>query len=528
MGRRILGLFLIACLRALWWALVIVLPLLGVWIASSLATYLNGPRWLAVAAGVALFPGLPLAWDRWSEWRRARRAVGGKAPAKPRVLTVGDRLVLRTLALNLTFLTALCAWYPTQAFAALATRGDWFVEGQSPERVRRVRAFASVAAGGLEFLYDAAHHNQFRAASESEQPDEAPTAGSALPATEQSSIGVGASTQPPQPPPLASGVASASPAASASAGSAPSAMPQPEQAPAPKPAAKLTVSYPFAPELHPVVMSIPRAVEISPESVGKYIAARESNPFLRVKALHDYVTSRVAYDAEAYVAGEYPPQDARHVLLTRKAVCAGYAKLMAALGEATGDQILYIPGDARVGAAGLSGEGHAWNAVKLEGAWYLIDATWDAGSVEGSKFTRRYRTDYLFAPPHVMGMTHFPDAEVWQLRTRPLTRAEFLQQPVLRPWFFSNGLELVAPRSAQVTVQGGHFVAKVNNPRGRFMMADALFEGRDKAQNCQVTVGGSILVDCALPRGKAQVRLYAGPEQYGTYSYAGEFEVFSN
>jgi hypothetical protein len=34
--------------------------LLGIWLATSLAAYLNGPFWLPLAAGLLFFPVLPL------------------------------------------------------------------------------------------------------------------------------------------------------------------------------------------------------------------------------------------------------------------------------------------------------------------------------------------------------------------------------------------------------------------------------------------------------------------------------------
>ncbi|MEO0815430.1 MAG: hypothetical protein AAFY60_21405, partial [Myxococcota bacterium] len=50
-----------------------------------------------------------------------------------------------------------------------------------------------------------------------------------------------------------------------------------------------------------VVTSIPASAETDIESVAKYIAARESDPFMLVKALHDYVADRVAYDVAGVI-----------------------------------------------------------------------------------------------------------------------------------------------------------------------------------------------------------------------------------
>ena len=203
--------------------------------------------------------------------------------------------------------------------------------------------------------------------------------------------------------------------------------------------------------LHPAIANMPANVETSIESVAQYIVSKETDPVLRVKALHDYVADRVAYDAESYFAGVYPPQDAETVFRTRKSVCAGYAKLLEALGKAAGVEIVYVTGKSRSQVSELSGQGHAWNGVKVNGQWYLIDPTWDSGYVSREKgFTKNYRTEYLMPPPEVIGITHFPKDPAWQLRSNPINQGEFLRQPMMRPKFFADGLSLISPQRSQV------------------------------------------------------------------------------
>src|SRR5690606_38214173 len=102
-------------LKCLIWTLVVAVPLLAVWLASSLAAFLDGPIWVACAAGLLLFPVLPLAWDLWatSRWERGqeRREREGK-PRGERHLPFADRMVLRTFFLNVGFLVALVAAFP--------------------------------------------------------------------------------------------------------------------------------------------------------------------------------------------------------------------------------------------------------------------------------------------------------------------------------------------------------------------------------------------------------------------------------
>lgn len=136
-------------------------------------------------------------------------------------------------------------------------------------------------------------------------------------------------------------------------------------------------------------------------------------------------------------------------------MCAGYAKLLEALGKAAGEEIIYVIGDARTQTSDLSGQGHAWNAAKVKGQWYLIDATWDSGYVDRSSgFTKNYRTEYLMPPPEVMVISHFPKDPAWQLLSNPLPLGEFLRQPMMKPKFFADGLQLVSPvRSPRVGLE---------------------------------------------------------------------------
>jgi hypothetical protein len=51
---------LAAPLKLVFWALVVCLPLLGAWVASSLAAYANRPPWAAALSGLLLFPILAI------------------------------------------------------------------------------------------------------------------------------------------------------------------------------------------------------------------------------------------------------------------------------------------------------------------------------------------------------------------------------------------------------------------------------------------------------------------------------------
>ncbi len=486
-------------------------PLAGVWLASSLAAFANRATWLPVAAGLLLFPGLPLAWDGIAELR-ARKKKGQR-----RFLTFFDRVVLRTLAVNVLFLVVLLALFPSRAFVALSTRGDWMLDGRHGPTAERVRRGLLGCAGAVEWLYRASNDNPYR---ESKDDSDAkkidPT-----PATKATS------TAPAPSPTTSSSASTVDAREEAREDDARDEVHGADERRSPTRAR----SHPWPAELHPVVVSMPREVEVSIASVGKYIAAHEPDPMLRVKALHDWVVDRIAYDVPAYLADNVPPEDgnADHVFRTRIGVCAGYARLLAELGKASGDEILYLTGDVRSRQSPMEGESHAWNAARIEGSWYLIDATWNAGHPKDGAFEKDYKTDYLFTPPEQFVLTHFPDEPKWQLLDTPVSRADFFRRPVVTPALAAHGLALVTPDRSQVST-GGALDIVVDNPHGAFLIVD--FEPRGSrggaaSTRCGSSVeGGRVRAHCEFPAtGTYDVHLFANKERAGTYVHVASVQA---
>ena len=505
-------------LKGLWYALVITTPVLGFWLASSLAAYLNGPVWVAWVAGVLAFPTLPLLWELIGHWRyqkkvERRRADGDEV--RGRILTLSDRIVLRTLVINLVFLGVLAGLFPQAGFMALSTRGDWMLEERQQPWAEQTRAALFATAGGLEWLYNSTRDNPYEKWKEDEDDEPVPTpVGGELERADKSATDDG------------SGDDSSSTGDDKATEEEETANSQPDEQPDPTPSrGGGPPSWPMPAKLHPAVATMPASAETSPEAVAKYIAARESDPYLRVKALYDYVTDRIRYDAPALAAGEYPPQDPETVFEARKAVCAGYAKLLDKMAETIGVNVVYVTGVSRDRNGDVGGNGHAWNAVEIDQKWYLIDATWGAGFVEGDKFTKRYNTEYLFTPPKVLGLDHFPDDEKWQLRDEPLTRGAFMRQPMLRAGFFERGLKLIDPRRSQITVDGPASLT-VERPAGQYLLARLDATGGGKSKRCRVQGRKRVDVRCDIDRaGTYEVRLFANDSRQGQYDFVGKIGV---
>ncbi|MHB8872119.1 MAG: transglutaminase domain-containing protein [Myxococcaceae bacterium] len=473
-----------------WVAFVVLTPLAGVWLASSLAAFLNGPRALALAAGLLLFPVLPVAWELWSLKRR-------RPGAKPRLSTFG-RLVARTLAVNLLFLGLLVGLNPRSSFAALSTRGDWMLDGRSGERVEWMRAGLFGAANGLEWIYVATRDDPYARWAKENRRSPPP---------------------PPEPGPAPVPIATGYPIRYA--GSQPDTRLPPDAGEAdrklpevPEPPAVAAAERPVWPQeakLHPAVLSMPREAEASLAAVARHLASAEADPLQRVKALHDYVADRVEYDAKALASGDFGDQSAEAVFRTRKAVCAGYAQLMNALGKEMGIELAFLPGQARQSTTGQLSP-HAWNAARVGDRWLLLDVTWDSGTVEDGVFKKRYRTDYLFTAPEVFVLDHLPEESGWQRLAQPLSMGDFLRQPALNPSFFIEGLSLLSPTRSRVDADGS-VVLELKNPRRVAVLGNAQRVGGGPAEKQRCSVDGVELtrVRCELPSGGAyRIELFGG------------------
>ncbi|MBP6832188.1 MAG: transglutaminase [Deltaproteobacteria bacterium] len=467
-------------LSSLWLALVVVAPLTAAWVASSLAAHAGASTRLALASALLVFPVVPLLWEAFAAWRRARR------PATRRFLTLSDRLVMRTLAVSFVFVGALLARNPQRAFEALNGRGDWMLDGRHDRRAetaRRTLFWVAAKSAWLHHLADA---------------------------------------PPPRPQPLPEReVARVAPTPS---GTAPTSSGD-EPAPVLPPPPRDPHAWPWpADGPHAAVLALTPADETSPAAVGRFLADHEHDQWHLARAVHDYVADRIAYDVASYRAHRFPPQDAETTFRTRLSVCAGYAALFTAVGRAAGLTVETVVGHARHAVTDGMGEGHAWNAVKLDDRWYLIDTTWDAGGVDAEGFHKRYGTSYFLTPPEVFLSKHYPDEDRWQLLPVARTPGEFLRMPPLRPQFFGYGLRLVSPDRAESDARAFVNVV-IDNPRRVWMMVSVRPDGGEETR-CEVSRGSSTTARCPLHgRDLHEVVFFASNQQYGSYEGVGSLSV---
>lgn len=87
-----------------------------------------------------------------------------------------------------------------------------------------------------------------------------------------------------------------------------------------------------------------------------------------VRAINDYLCNSIRYEDCS------DRQNVYGALLGGRCVCEGYSHAFKLLCDAYGITSVSIVG---TGISDAGGEAHMWNAVRIDGAWYAVDVTWN-------------------------------------------------------------------------------------------------------------------------------------------------------
>ncbi len=228
-------------------------------------------------------------------------------------------------------------------------------------------------------------------------------------------------------------------------------------------------------------VNAPASAERSLDALGAYLKKAGQSSEDRSRAVYRWITERIAYDTESYFSGQYTDQSAEAVLNRRTGVCAGYANLYQALASRCGVETAVVSGEVRRDPEDTTNLSlrHAWNAVKLQGRWYLLDSTWGSGYVDyqSRRFTRKFNPYYFLVPPEQLIYSHFPKDREWQLLARPKTRAQVDSMPRVGSACFRFDVRPKESRGTLETDQG--LKLKFRAASGVSLMAGVYQNGKE-------------------------------------------------
>jgi transglutaminase/protease-like cytokinesis protein 3 len=212
----------------------------------------------------------------------------------------------------------------------------------------------------------------------------------------------------------------------------------------------------------------------------KELTAKYTDETLKARAIFVWVTENIAYDANRVLKPMYitfsgkdtaaalEKVDAKIVASTfteRKAVCEGYARLFKKMCTKANLECVLVEGFARTmdnckdGSQKIS---HLWNAVKINGQWQLMDATWGSGYVDNNgKYVKDFEDFYFMVNPEQLIYSHFPKQAAMQFLSEPFSEIAFNNKPLLHPNFFKKEIVGISPSQGLLQLEKVNTVLEI-------------------------------------------------------------------
>ena len=252
-------------------------------------------------------------------------------------------------------------------------------------------------------------------------------------------------------------------------------------------------------------------------TLSAYLTTPAKTELAKARAVYAWITSHIRYDETAFSGQKYASEAeyASRSLRSRKAVCMGFALLFKHLLSPAGIDVANIKGYARTfdSEAGqpIQRVDHEWNAVRLDGDWYLLDIAWAQTTAKNGK-----PNDYFFlTEPTEFAANHFPTNPRWQLLDTTVSKSQFDQFPKLYDAYFRMGFDEDFPKSGLIRASNALTLTLKNDQDVEFMCALGRFGGSEST-TVPVSVqrsGETYRLTVSVPqRGNSTLLVFAKPK----------------
>lgn len=202
----------------------------------------------------------------------------------------------------------------------------------------------------------------------------------------------------------------------------------------------------------------------------------------KFRAIHTWVCSNIEFDytlyqknkrkreslknADAFNAWnkQFCAEVFRKLRTDHKTICTGYAYIVRELAAHAGITCVIVDGYGRTAQMNVRGSGvpnHSWNAVKLNGRWYLCDPTWSSGIYDKTeeRFVKTYNNAYFLADPDIFARNHYPLDTTWLLKENKPDLNGFLNAPLIYSDAFHYGITRLSPQTLDTVATKGATVS---------------------------------------------------------------------
>jgi hypothetical protein len=234
-----------------------------------------------------------------------------------------------------------------------------------------------------------------------------------------------------------------------------------------------------------------------PAALAKKLTAPYTSELQKVRSIFSWITSHISYNVprnntsrkkiqtiiEDDDTGALKPLNERvaiMVLKRKSAVCDGYAKLFKTLCDYAGIRSEVVSGYANSGRSNSFRSNHSWNAVFIDGAWYLLDVTWAAGYItyQSNEFIASRDEKYFLSSPQVFIQDHYPEDMQWTLLSQPPVLREFKRSPFINGGFIRQRILSFAPSRGTINAMPGDTIlieVQTNNEEKNLVVTEKFF-----------------------------------------------------
>ncbi|KAK9680547.1 hypothetical protein K7432_015903, partial [Basidiobolus ranarum] len=196
----------------------------------------------------------------------------------------------------------------------------------------------------------------------------------------------------------------------------------------------------------------PQEVTHDLKRLTKYLIQPFDSELCQIRSIFVWIADNISYDVDGFLSGNIPDQSAKSTLHSRSSVCEGYANLFQEMCEISGIYVQKIHGysrgagtDPSTESRGPLGSNHAWNVVRINGVYRMIDSTWGAGHLNNGSYHKKFSPFYFLTLPTLFICNHFPlESPHLQFITPHAKEEEFRQLPFVSGIFFQLGLKFLS------------------------------------------------------------------------------------
>ena len=209
------------------------------------------------------------------------------------------------------------------------------------------------------------------------------------------------------------------------------------------------LSQPKKVQVREELLKVPNRTAKSPVKLAQFLTENDSSDFQKAFNIYSWIIHNIKYDLKSLHKNKGKRSPVQ-TLKRKKGICYQYSALFVALCQNAGISAKEIIGYSR-GAIYHEDllfyeEDHSWNGVKLDSAWYLVDATFGSGHLRAKKmwwkklmlrlfkkpyvqnkykFIKAPSYQYFLVDPQTLIADHLPTDPYWQLLEYPISPTTF-------------------------------------------------------------------------------------------------------